>query len=98
MRMKIELALLHPRMEAWKRCMDPLDEKLLRAWDLSSEDFTDAVEAELNALVPALSEAGYVRERPWGKDPDYFLWSFTAAGVERSKELEAMRGTSDEDS
>jgi hypothetical protein len=70
--------------------MDSLDEKLLRAWLLSLEDFTDAVEAELNALVPALIEAGYVKEKPWGDDPDYFLWSFTAAGVKRSKELEAM--------
>lgn len=69
--------------------MNSLDEKLLRAWELSSEDFTDAVEAELNALVPVLVEAGYVKERSWGDDPDYFLWSFTATGVERSKELEA---------
>jgi hypothetical protein len=54
------------------------------------EDFTDAVEAELNALVPALVEAGYVKEKPWGDDPDRFLWSFTEAGVKRSKELEAI--------
>jgi len=70
--------------------MKTLDVKLLRAWKLSSEDFTDAVEAELNALVPVLAEAGYVQKRPWGDDPDYFLWSFTTAGVDRSKELEAM--------
>lgn len=71
--------------------MDALDEQLLRAFDLSSEEFSDDVEAELNALVPVLIEAGYVKERPWGDDPDHFLWSFTKAGVERSKQLEAPR-------
>jgi hypothetical protein len=73
--------------------MDPLDEKLLRTWELSSGDFTDAVEAELNTLVPALIEAGYVREKPWGDDPAYFLWSFTEAGVKRSKQLEEREGS-----
>lgn len=73
--------------------MDPLDEKLLRAWELSSEDFTSEVEAELNDLVPALGEAGYVKERPWGDDPEHFLWSFTDTGVKRSKELEAREGS-----
>ncbi len=71
--------------------MDLLDEKLLRAWELSLEDFTEDVESELNVLVPTLVEAGYVQERPWGDDPDNFLWSFTEAGVNRSKELEALR-------
>jgi hypothetical protein len=74
--------------------MDPLDEKLLRAWDLSLEDFTDAVEAELNALVPALIQAGYAAEKPWGDDPDWFLWWFTELGVRRGEELEAMRDAS----
>jgi hypothetical protein len=74
--------------------MDPLDEKLLRAWELSLRDFTDAVEAELNALVPALIEAGYAEEKPWGDDPDRFLWWFTKAGVKRSQELEDMRESS----
>lgn len=75
--------------------MDSLDEQLLRAWDLSSEDFTDDVEAELNALVPVLIEAGYVKERPWGDDPEYFLWSSTKAGIERSRQLEASREVSE---
>jgi len=73
--------------------MNTLDEKLLRAWELSLEDFTEEVEAELNALVPTLIEAGYVKERPWGDDPTYFLWSFTEAGVKRSKQLEAREGS-----
>lgn len=68
--------------------MEPLDEKLLRAWVLVLEDFDDAVEAELNALLPDLIEAGYVEEKPWGDNPEHFLWSFTDAGVARGKELE----------
>lgn len=72
--------------------MDSIDEKLLRAWLLASEDVTDANEAEPNALLPALIEAGYVEEKPWGDDPDRFLWWFTEAGVARSKELEASGG------
>jgi hypothetical protein len=68
--------------------MKPLDNALLRAWLLASKDFTDANEAELNALLPVLIEAGYVEEEPWGSDPDYILWSFTDAGVKRSKQLE----------
>lgn len=74
--------------------MDPLDKKLLRAWELSSGDFTDAAEAELNDLVPALVEAGYVKERPWGDDPLHFLWSFTESGVKRGRELEAIHAGS----
>lgn len=70
--------------------MDPLDERLLRAWLLALEDITDANEAELNALLPALVEAGFVAEEPWGDDPDWCLWWFTEAGVKRSEELEAM--------
>lgn len=69
--------------------MDSPDEKLMRAWELSLEDFTDAVEAELNTLIPALVEAGYVAEKPWG-DPDWLLWWFTDAGVKRGEELEGM--------
>lgn len=72
--------------------MNSLDEKLMQAWELSLEDFTDAVEAELNGLVPALIEAGYAEERPWGDDPDWFLWWFTEAGVKRCEELEALSG------
>ena len=74
--------------------MNLLDEKLLRAWLLALEDFTDAVEAELNTLIPELIEAGYVKEKPWGDDPDWFLWWFTEAGVKRSEELEVIRESS----
>ncbi len=72
--------------------MDQLDQTLLRAWLLSLEDASDATEAELNELLPALIEAGYVEERPWGDDPDWFLWSFTEAGVKRADELEGAQG------
>jgi hypothetical protein len=48
--------------------MDPLAETLLRAWNLSMEDITDAVEAEFAELLPPLVKAGYVHEEPWGKD------------------------------
>jgi hypothetical protein len=75
--------------------MDSLDEKLRRAWLLASEDFTDSNEAELNELLPMLIEAGYVEERPWGDDPDVFLWSFTEVGIRRGKELEVLHGSSD---
>jgi hypothetical protein len=72
-----------------------LDEKLLRAWLLASEDLTDANEAEVNGLLPVLIEAGYVEEKPWGDDPEFFLWSFTEVGIRRSKELEALHENSD---
>lgn len=75
--------------------LNSLDEKLLRAWLLASEDVTDANEAELNGLVPVLVEAGYVEEKPWGDDPDSFLWSFSEAGVKRSEELEALSESAD---
>lgn len=75
--------------------MDSLDEKLLRASQLFVEDVTDANEAELNALIPSLTEAGYVKEEPWGDDPDWCLWSFTDAGIKRSEELEAQHESSE---
>jgi hypothetical protein len=84
-----KMTKLNPRAAV----MDPLDKKLLRAWELSSGDFTDAVEAELNDLVPALVKAGYAKERSWGDDPAYFLWSFTERGVKRSNELEARESS-----
>jgi hypothetical protein len=68
--------------------VDSIDEKLLQAWLLSLENFTDANEAKLNDLLPALIETGYVDEKPWGDDPDWF----TKAGVRRSTELEAEHG------
>lgn len=41
-----------------------------------------------NGFLPDLIEAGYVREEPWGDSPDWFLCSFTEAGVKRCDELE----------
>ena len=73
--------------------MDSIDEKLLQAWLISLENITDANEAKLNELLPALIEAGYVEEEPWGDDPDWFLWWFSQAGVKRSNELEAEHGS-----
>jgi hypothetical protein len=69
--------------------MDDADRALYRAWELASEDSTDALEAELRDLIPILVKAGYAKEEPWGDDPDWFLWSFTDAGVKRADELES---------
>jgi len=72
--------------------IDPLDEKLRRAEAIFLQDLTEDCDEELNALLPPLIEAGYITEKPWGDDPDWFLWSFTRAGVKRSKDLEALYG------
>ncbi len=68
--------------------MNAADKALCRAWELASEDITDAVEDELNALVPILVEAGYASEEPWGEDSGWVLWAFTDSGVARAEELE----------
>jgi hypothetical protein len=78
--------------------MDLLDKKLLRALELFYEELSDASDAELASLLPELIEAGYVEEKPWGDDPDHFLWSFTEVGRRRSEELEAQGGVSRGDS
>jgi hypothetical protein len=75
--------------------IDLLDETLLRASVRFYEELSDEADTELNILLPALIEAGYVEEEPWGDDPDHFLWSFTDVGVKRRKELEALNGSSD---
>jgi hypothetical protein len=69
--------------------MDALDKALLRAREIYYDELSDELDAELGELLPALLEAGYVREEPWGDDPDWFLWSFTDAGRGRADELEA---------
>jgi hypothetical protein len=56
------------------------DAALTRAWHLALEDISDAVEDELESLLPALIAAGYV-------DADDYLWRFTPAGVARVDEL-----------
>ena len=68
--------------------MDAADRALLRAWQLAAAEDFDAVEKELNALVPILIKAGYAEERPWGDDPDWVLWSFSRKGVERVERLD----------
>lgn len=67
---------------------DDRDRALLRAWELYDEGDADEVEAEIEALLPDLFEAGYVRVSD-------DRWSFTPAGVARAKELEARRGLVD---
>ena len=72
--------------------MDPIDKKLRRAESLFLENVTDEGDAELSTLLPSLIEAGYVEERSWGDDPDWFLWSFTEAGRRRCRALEDLHG------
>lgn len=69
--------------------MNALDKALCRAEEIFLEGLSDKADTELEELLPLLVEAGYVREEPWGDDPDWFLWSFTDAGRKRADELEA---------
>jgi hypothetical protein len=73
--------------------MDPLDKSLARAVEISLDDPSDEAETELEELLPPLVKAGYVREQPWGEGPDWFLWSFTEAGVKRADELDAWKNS-----
>jgi hypothetical protein len=46
---------------------------------------SDEMEAELDEILPALIEAGYVEES--GHSSTGSFWAFTKAGVKRRKEL-----------
>jgi hypothetical protein len=74
--------------------VDALDRALVRAREIYFADLSDELDIELGELLPTLLEAGYVREEPWGDDPDWFLWSFTDAGRKRADELEAPADSS----
>jgi hypothetical protein len=65
--------------------VDDLDKTLCRAWELFDEDDLDSVDAELGELLPALVDAGYVRES--GHSPTGSFWAFTKPGVKRAEEL-----------
>jgi len=69
--------------------MNALDKALCRAREIFLADATDELEAELGEMLPALVEAGYIHEEPWGDSTDWFLWRFTDAGTRRADELEA---------
>lgn len=72
--------------------MDMLDKKLLRANELffAGADKDD----EIADLLPDLVEAGYVEES--GHSQTGLFWSFTPAGIARSKQLGAFdEATSD---
>jgi hypothetical protein len=60
--------------------MDDLDRVVIRAWELSSEDYTDEVYAAFEEMLPMLEAAGYV-------DADEHLWRWTAEGVARAEAL-----------
>ncbi|MGH2921143.1 MAG: hypothetical protein ACRDKU_03655 [Gaiellaceae bacterium] len=60
------------------------DKAVLRAWDLSIEGFTDSVMDELETLLPALAQAGYV-------EITGDSWRWTPQGVERAKLLGSER-------
>jgi len=57
------------------------DRDLLRAWQISIEDYTDDVFAEIERLLPTLIAAGYA-------EADDDRWSFTPKGVARAEALE----------
>jgi hypothetical protein len=65
--------------------MNAFDEALCRAATLFLEDGSDAVDKELEQLLPPLIEAGYVRE--WGHSATGSFWAFTEAGRQRAAEL-----------
>jgi hypothetical protein len=65
---------------------EPADQALARAWELSVGDSSDAVEDELETLIPALVEAEYA-------ETDGYKWNFTPKGIKRIDEL----GLDDED-
>lgn len=66
---------------------DAADKALARAIELGLEDNFEPVEAEINDLLPALVEAGYVET--YGHSPTGFLWRYSRAGIERGSELQA---------
>jgi hypothetical protein len=65
--------------------MDKLDRDLCRAHEIFMENLSDETDTELAKILPALIEAGYVKES--GHSPTGSFWAFTKAGVERGKEL-----------
>lgn len=65
--------------------MEPLDKALCRAHEIFLGDLSEETDAELDDLLPALIEAGYVEER--GHSPTGSLWAFTESGVRRGDEL-----------
>lgn len=67
------------------RAMDPLDDALCRAHEIFLGDLSDATDAELDALLPLLIEAGYVKEK--GRSETGSFWAFTESGVRRAEEL-----------
>ncbi len=70
--------------------MDDLDKALCRASQIYFEGLSDALDAELALILPALVEAGYVQESDWGTDESgsgWSLWAFTDAGRKRRDEL-----------
>jgi hypothetical protein len=65
--------------------VEELDRTLSRAYEIFSEDLSDETDAELDALLPPLVNAGYVAIN--GESPTGLFWRFTPAGVERAKAL-----------
>jgi hypothetical protein len=65
--------------------VDTLDRDLCRAHEIFMGNMSDETEAELDEILPALIEAGYIGES--GHSPTGSFWAFTEAGVKRGKEL-----------
>ena len=61
---------------------DAPDAVLMRAWELCLEDQTEAVENELEPVIPILVAYGHA-------EADEYTWNFTPSGVARIEQLEA---------
>ena len=61
------------------------DDALCRVWDAIDGDDWDQVEREVNPLLDALIEAGYVEA--WGHSETGSFWAITTAGHERLRAL-----------
>jgi len=61
------------------------DDALRRVWEAIDGEDWDQVEHEVNPLLDALTEAGYVEA--WGHSETGSIWAITAAGHDRLRVL-----------
>lgn len=69
------------------------DDALRRVWDAIDGEDWDQVEREVNPLLDALIEAGYVEA--WGNSETGSLWAITTAGHDRLRALGQGSATPD---
>lgn len=65
--------------------MEHLDTTFRRAWEIFIGDLSDETDAELEALLPPLVDAGYVEIS--GESPTGHFWVFTPDGVAHARAL-----------